>query len=94
MLHKLLLVQLEVVIHLLFPSFFYVIDYVKIFLSLCTYKSYVGVYAVLRIKLVKQGSGVYTVTIPKAVIEANRWENSEFDLEVKNGNIILRRIKK
>jgi len=46
---------------------------------------------VVKIKLVKQGSGVYTVTIPKAIVEANKWENSEFDLELKNGNIILRK---
>ena len=45
----------------------------------------------VKVKLVKQGSGVYTVTIPKAIVEANKWESSEFDLELKNGNILLRR---
>ena len=43
----------------------------------------------LKKKLVKQGSGVYTITIPKNIVEINEWENAEFKLEIVKNKIIL-----
>lgn len=38
----------------------------------------------------RKGEGVYTVTIPKAVVEAMGWDSStEFALSVKNRDLIL-----
>jgi hypothetical protein len=42
-------------------------------------------------KIVKQGSGVYTITLPKALVESMRWENEEFELELKPDRIILKK---
>ena len=42
-------------------------------------------------KIVKQGSGVYTITIPKDIVEAKKWENAEFELELKNDRLIFKK---
>jgi len=44
---------------------------------------------VVRRKLVRQPSGVYTVTIPKSIVESHKWENTEFELEVVEDRIVL-----
>jgi len=44
-------------------------------------------------KLVKQPSGVYTITIPKSIVEANKLEGCEFEIFVKNSTIILKKAK-
>lgn len=43
-------------------------------------------------KIVKQPSGVYTITIPKSIVEANKLQESEFEIFVKGDEIILKRI--
>jgi hypothetical protein len=43
-------------------------------------------------KLVRQSSGVYTITLPKDIIEAKGWSNAEFDIELENEKIILKKI--
>jgi bifunctional DNA-binding transcriptional regulator/antitoxin component of YhaV-PrlF toxin-antitoxin module len=40
-------------------------------------------------RVVKQASGVYTITIPKSIVEAHGWENAEFILEIDGDRIIL-----
>ncbi len=43
----------------------------------------------IKVKLVKQGSGVYTITIPKAIVEAHSLYGSDFNLEISGTKIIL-----
>lgn len=43
-------------------------------------------------KVVKQPSGVYTITIPKDVIEAKGWEEAKFKVKLKKNKIILKRV--
>jgi antitoxin component of MazEF toxin-antitoxin module len=45
-------------------------------------------------KLVKQASGVYTVTIPKGVVEANKLQDAEFEIDVSKDRIVLKRVRK
>jgi len=47
---------------------------------------------VIKRKLVKQPSGVYTLTIPKNIVEAKGWENGDFKIELKGDKIILTKI--
>ncbi|MGV9206063.1 MAG: hypothetical protein ACOC44_18810 [Promethearchaeia archaeon] len=44
-------------------------------------------------KVVKQSSGVYTITIPKDIIESKKWENAKFDIKLENGKIILEKVE-
>ena len=55
---------------------------------------YVGGYVVIIKKLTKQASGVYTLTIPKDIVEAKGWENSEIKIELKGDKIILTKVGK
>ncbi|MHA1677553.1 MAG: hypothetical protein ACTSW3_02100 [Promethearchaeota archaeon] len=45
-------------------------------------------------KIVKQSSGVYTITIPKGIIESKGWENAEFKIKLTNNQIILTKLEK
>jgi hypothetical protein len=54
----------------------------------------VGGYVVIKKKLIKQLSGVYTLTIPKDIVEAKGWENSEIKIELKGDKIVLTKIGK
>lgn len=36
----------------------------------------------------------YRLTLPKSVIESHGWQNSSFDLEIKEGKIVLTPIKR
>jgi hypothetical protein len=47
---------------------------------------------VIKKKLIKQLSGVYTLTIPKDIVEAKGWENAEFKVELKGEKIILTKL--
>lgn len=40
-------------------------------------------------KIVKQSSGVYTVTLPKDIIESKGWQNGEFEIRLKDDKIVL-----
>lgn len=42
-------------------------------------------------KVVKQKSGVYTITLPKAIIDAMGWGDAEFEIELKRDKIILKK---
>jgi len=42
-------------------------------------------------KVVRQASGVYTITLPKAIIDAMGWEDAEFEIELKKDKIILKK---
>jgi len=42
-------------------------------------------------KVVKQSSGVYTITLPKNIIEAKGWEDAKFTIELDNDTIILKK---
>jgi antitoxin component of MazEF toxin-antitoxin module len=57
------------------------------------FKDYVGGNVVARRRIVRQGSGVYTITIPKSIVEAHRWQDTEFELEVNENRIILTPVK-
>jgi len=46
----------------------------------------------VRRKIVRQPSGVYTITIPKSIIEANKLQESEFEIFIKDDEIILKLI--
>jgi len=41
-------------------------------------------------KFVKQPSGVYTITIPKSIIEANKLQDCEFEIFLEGKNISLK----
>jgi hypothetical protein len=45
-------------------------------------------------KLIRQKSGVYTLTIPKNIVEAKGWQTAEMKLEIKGDKIILSKISK
>jgi hypothetical protein len=44
-------------------------------------------------KVVRQASGVYTITLPKQIIEAKGWEGATFRVEVSGNRIILTEVK-
>ena len=44
-------------------------------------------------KVVKQPSGVYTITIPKDIIESKDWDNAQFKIKLKDEKIILEKIE-
>jgi len=44
-------------------------------------------------KIVKQASGVYTVTIPKNIIESKGWEDVEFEVKLNDEKIILKKVE-
>jgi hypothetical protein len=43
-------------------------------------------------KIVKQGSGVYTITLPKALVESMGWENKEFEVTLKPDRIVFKKV--
>lgn len=43
-------------------------------------------------KLVKQPSGVYTITIPKDIVESKDWEDAEFIIKLKDDRIVLEKV--
>lgn len=43
-------------------------------------------------KIVRQSSGVYTITIPKSIVEANKLQGIEFEIFVNRDEIILKRV--
>ncbi len=45
-------------------------------------------------KFTKQKSGVYTLTVPKNIVEAKGWQNAEMKLEIKGDKIVLTKIGK
>jgi hypothetical protein len=47
---------------------------------------------VIKKKLVKQGSGIYTITVPKDIVEAKGWESAEFKIELTANQIILTKL--
>ncbi len=57
------------------------------------FKDYVGDNVVPRKRVVKQSSGVYTITVPKSVVESHNWQEAEFDLQVTENKIILTKVK-
>jgi len=44
-------------------------------------------------KVVRQASGVYTITLPKQIIEARGWEGATFKVEASGNRIILTEVK-
>lgn len=46
----------------------------------------------LKRKLTKQPSGVYTLTIPKNIVEAKGWEGAIFRIELKGDKMILTKV--
>jgi hypothetical protein len=44
-------------------------------------------------KVVRQASGVYTITLPKQIIEAKGWEGATFRVEVSGDRIVLTRVR-
>jgi hypothetical protein len=47
-----------------------------------------------RKRIVKQSSGVFTITIPKSVVESHNWQDAEFDLKIEENKIVLFLLKK
>ena len=50
-------------------------------------------FTLVKRKIVKQPSGVYTITIPKSIVEANKLQECEFEVFIEGNNIILKQIK-
>ncbi|KKL81913.1 hypothetical protein LCGC14_1990040 [marine sediment metagenome] len=52
----------------------------------------------MRIKIQKLREGTnhqsYRIALPKAIIEAKKWEDVEFELEDKGNMLVLRAVKK
>lgn len=52
----------------------------------------------MRIKIQKLREGTdhqsYRIALPKAIIEAKKWENVEFELEDKGDRLVLKAVKK
>lgn len=46
----------------------------------------------IKKKLVKQGSGIYTITIPKDIVETRGWENAEFKIQLTTNGIVLTKL--